>query len=136
MSSIFIKRIYEKPCTTDGVRILVDRLWPRGVSKDAADLHFWCKEIAPSANLRTWFDHRPDRFSEFKTRYLLELRSNPAVPELLEKVDNRRVTLLYAAHDKKINHAVVLANYLRNYAQPSAASTTPKAQAARPRSGS
>lgn len=77
MTSISIKRIYEKPVPADGMRILVDRLWPRGVSKDAAALDLWCKEIAPSPELRAWFDHRENRFAEFKKRYLLELRSNP-----------------------------------------------------------
>src|SRR5580698_10005180 len=115
MASIQIKRIYEKPTLTDGMRILVDRLWPRGVSKEAAALDLWCKEIAPSPELRTWFDHREDRFAEFKKRYLLELRSNPIVPELLADIGKRKATLLYAAHDEAVNHAVVLAEYLRSY---------------------
>src|SRR6201999_4391640 len=112
MASIQIKRIYEKPASTDGMRILVDRLWPRGVSKDAAGLDLWAKEIAPTPELRTWFDHREDRFAEFKKRYLLELRSNPAVPDVVAQVGRRKATLLYGAHDPKTNHAVVLQGYL------------------------
>ena len=74
MSSLRIKRVYERPSPEDGVRILVDRLWPRGLRKDAAALDHWCKDIAPSPNLRKWFDHREDRFDEFKKRYRLELK--------------------------------------------------------------
>jgi uncharacterized protein YeaO (DUF488 family) len=115
MASIAIKRVYDKRTSADGMRVLVDRLWPRGVSKDAAALDLWCKEIAPSPELRTWFDHREDRFAEFKKRYLLELRSNPIVPELLADIGKRKATLLYAAHDEAFNHAVVLADYLQSY---------------------
>jgi uncharacterized protein YeaO (DUF488 family) len=115
MPSIAIKRIYEKRASADGMRILVDRLWPRGVSKDAAALDLWCKEIAPSPELRTWFDHREDRFAEFKKRYLLELRSNPAVPDLVSAIGKKKATLLYGAHEAKVNHAVVLAGYLKGY---------------------
>jgi uncharacterized protein YeaO (DUF488 family) len=75
MAAIAIKRVYDGGASTDGMRILVDRLWPRGVSKDAAALDLWAKEVAPSPSLRTWFEHREDRFAEFKKRYLLELSS-------------------------------------------------------------
>jgi uncharacterized protein YeaO (DUF488 family) len=115
VATIAIKRVYEKPASTDGMRILVDRLWPRGVSKEAAALDLWCKEIAPTPELRTWFDHREDRFAEFKKRYLLELRSNPVVPELLGDIGKRKATLLYGAHDENTNHAVVLAEYVDGY---------------------
>jgi uncharacterized protein YeaO (DUF488 family) len=115
MASISIKRIYDKSASTDGMRILVDRLWPRGVSKEAAALDLWAKDIAPSAELRTWFDHRNDRFAEFKKRYLLELRSNPVVPELLDGIGKRKATLLYGAKDAAVNHAVVLAEYIDRY---------------------
>jgi uncharacterized protein YeaO (DUF488 family) len=115
MATISIKRIYEEPAEADGMRILVDRLWPRGVSKEAAALDLWCKDIAPTPELRTWFDHREDRFVEFKKRYLLELRSNPVVPELLGDIGKRKATLLYGAHDENTNHAVVLAGYLDDY---------------------
>jgi uncharacterized protein YeaO (DUF488 family) len=130
MASIAIKRIYEKRASADGMRILVDRLWPRGVSKDAAALDLWCKEIAPSPELRTWFDHREDRFAAFKNRYLLELRSNPIVPEFLADIGRQKATLLYAAHDEAVNHAVVLADYLRSY-RLRPASSVKKATAAR-----
>ena len=115
MTSIQIKRIYEKPASTDGMRILVDRLWPRGVSKDAASLDLWAKEIAPTPELRTWFDHREDRFAEFKKRYLLELRANLTVPDVVKGIGKRKATLLYGAKDAAINHAVVLAGYLNGY---------------------
>ena len=113
MSSIQIKRIYEQAAAGDGVRILVDRLWPRGLRKEAAALDLWCKDIAPTPELRKWFDHREDRFAEFKTRYLRELKTNPAVPEILRSIGSRNSTLLYAAHDPAINHAVILASYLK-----------------------
>ncbi|OSJ32590.1 hypothetical protein BSZ19_18425 [Bradyrhizobium japonicum] len=115
MITISIKRVYDKPSSRDGVRILVDRLWPRGMSKDAAALDLWCKELAPTPALRTWFDHRSDRFAEFKGRYLLELRSNPAVPDLVSQIGTRRATLLYGAKNRAVNHAVVLAGYLESY---------------------
>jgi uncharacterized protein YeaO (DUF488 family) len=124
MASFATKRVYEEADPTDGIRILVDRLWPRGVSRKAAALDLWCKEIAPSPELRTWFDHREERFSEFKRRYLLELHSNPAVPELLSSVGKRKATLLYAAHAEAFNHAIVLADYLRAYRLRQAPSTT------------
>ncbi|MDB5611012.1 MAG: hypothetical protein JWP25_7912 [Bradyrhizobium sp.] len=112
MASILIKRVYEQPSPGDGVRILVDRLWPRGVRKEAAALDFWNKDVAPTPGLRTWFDHRPDRFAEFKKRYIDELKSNPAVSEVLGQIGRKKSTLLYAARDPAINHAVVLAEFL------------------------
>ena len=112
MASIKIKRAYEPPSLKDGMRILVDRLWPRGLRKDAASLDLWSKDIAPTTSLRVWFDHRADRFSEFKQRYRDQLRSNPAVTELLRQIGRRNATLLYAAHDPAVNHAVVLAEFL------------------------
>src|ERR1700759_1551618 len=99
MASIEIKRVYDKPASADGMRILVDRLWPRGVSKAAAAVDFWCKEIAPSPELRTWFDPHENRFADFKKRYLLELGSNPVVPGLLGDIGKRKATLLYGAYD-------------------------------------
>ncbi len=111
--SIRIKRVYERPAPEDGVRILVDRLWPRGLSKEAAALDHWCKDIAPSPGLRSWFDHREDRFDEFEQRYRLELKANPALTEFRKLVKTGKVTLLYAARDEKVNHAVVLAEYVQ-----------------------
>jgi uncharacterized protein YeaO (DUF488 family) len=112
MATIETKRIYDEAEPTDGVRILVDRLWPRGVRKDKAALDHWCKDVAPTPGLRKWFDHRQDRFSEFKQRYLLELKSNPAVPEILGNIGKRKATLLYGARDPQVNHAAVLADFL------------------------
>ena len=112
-----IKRIHEAPEPSDGRRVLVDRLWPRGVSKDRAALDEWQKDLAPSVELRQWFDHDPARFKEFSAHYLDELRGNPAVDTFLADVRGRHTTLLYAAKDPGINHAVVLARYL-NRRQP------------------
>jgi uncharacterized protein YeaO (DUF488 family) len=108
-----LKRIYEPAARGDGYRILVDRLWPRGVSKDAAEIDHWLKGVAPSPDLRKWFGHRPDRFDEFATRYRTELDSNASVDELRSLIDaHRTVTLLYGAKDESCNHAVVLAGFL------------------------
>jgi uncharacterized protein YeaO (DUF488 family) len=113
-SKLNIKRIYEKPSRTDGTRILVDRIWPRGVSKKKAALDGWLKDIAPSTRLRKWFGHVPERFSEFRRRYRADLRSNKtAVKELRDLLKKGRATLLYSAHDEKYNQARVLAEYLR-----------------------
>ena len=111
--SFCIKRIYDDAVPADGYRVLVDRLWPRGVSKEQAALDLWLKEISPSPELRVWFDHRADHFADFTTRYVAELDTNPAVAELEELGQaNPTVTLLYGAKDPKINHAIVLADYL------------------------
>lgn len=107
-----IKRIYESPRPADGTRILVDRLWPRGVKKADARLDAWLKDVAPSAELRLWFGHIPARFAEFRRRYKAELTGNPAVGELRKLGTRKRVTLLYAAHDAEINHARVLLSIL------------------------
>lgn len=111
MRSVVIKRIYERPAEGDGTRILVDRLWPRGVSKAKAALGGWAKEAAPSPALRKWFDHRPERFAEFRKRYRAELKGNPALEDL--RALPGKVTLLYGARDPKINHAAVLAQMLK-----------------------
>jgi uncharacterized protein YeaO (DUF488 family) len=112
MASIAIKRAYEQPLAKDGKRILVDRLWPRGLRKDKAAFDLWSKDIAPTSSLRVWFDHRADRFAEFKRRYRDELKSNPAVTEVLKQIGRNKTTLVYAAHDPAVNHAVVLAEFL------------------------
>ncbi len=112
MASIEIKRAYEPPSPKDGKRILVDRLWPRGLSKAKAALDFWDKDVAPTTALRKWFDHRTDRFAEFKQRYRNELKSNPAVPDILRHIGRSKTTLVYAAHDPAVNHALVLADFL------------------------
>jgi uncharacterized protein YeaO (DUF488 family) len=108
-----VKRIYDAPAPDDGFRVLVDRLWPRGVSREKAALDLWLKDLAPSPNLRTWFGHDPTKFEEFRVRYAEELRANPAVGELQRLLhENSRVTLLYAARDPRCNHALVLRDYL------------------------
>lgn len=113
---IQLKRIYEDPVEDDGYRVLVDRLWPRGVSKKAARLDEWLKDIAPSTELRKWFDHDSDKFEEFSKRYQGELtQKEEVVNQLLEKAKNQQVTLLYAAKDEQLNHAVVLKEFLVTY---------------------
>lgn len=111
---IQIKRIYDTPSKQDGYRVLVDRLWPRGVSKQRAALDLWFKDIAPSGELRTWFGHKPERFEEFSHKYADELTNNSAAVETLKNLlkDNQILTLLYAAKDPAINHAVVLRRFL------------------------
>src|SRR5215475_5126800 len=101
-----IKRIYEPVSPKDGIRVLVDRLWPRGIKKADAHLAHWLKDLAPSPALRVWFGHKPERFSEFRERYEAELAGNPALTELHKLGSKRPVTLLYAAHDPAVNHAV------------------------------
>lgn len=107
------KRIYEDISKDDGYRVLVDRLWPRGVSKEDARLDEWCKEIAPSTELRKWFNHDVAKFDEFSNRYRAELTQNEEVVDrLLKKAEGQKVTLLYAAKDKEHNHANVLKDFL------------------------
>lgn len=112
MPTISIKRVYEEPGTREGLRVLVDRLWPRGLTKERTAIDMWMKEVAPSPSLRTWFDHREDRFDEFRRRYRAELDHNPAAAEFRALAAQRKVTLVYGARDEHINHAVVLAGWL------------------------
>lgn len=108
-----IKRIYEAPSEEDGFRVLVDRLWPRGVSKERAALGEWLKEIAPSTALRTWYGHDPGKFPEFEKKYQAELSKNPAVRRLRDLVaDHETVTLLFAARSPW-NEAKVLQDFLK-----------------------
>ncbi|WP_298215079.1 DUF488 domain-containing protein [Acidocella sp.] len=110
------KRIYDPPDPSDGTRVLVDRLWPRGLSKESAALTLWLKEIAPSPELRRWFNHDPARWQEFIHRYRAELASNEtAVNEIRDLLKHGPLTLLYGAHDTEHNHAIVLADYLRHH---------------------
>ncbi|TLG76847.1 DUF488 family protein [Methylocystis sp. B8] len=116
MAAIALKRVYDSAKAEDGTRVLVDRLWPRGLSKTKAHIDFWVKDVAPSDTLRRWFGHRPERWEEFEKRYRAEL----ATPETQQQIDAIRdlarkdhVTLLYAAHDEAMNNAVVLRDYLR-----------------------
>lgn len=113
MPRILIKRIYEPPSEEDGFRVLVDRIWPRGVSKKDAAIDHWAKDIAPSTELRKWFNHDPVRWNEFQKRYQLELENQvSALRQVLEKGGSRRLTLLFAAKDIEHNQAVVLKHVL------------------------
>jgi uncharacterized protein YeaO (DUF488 family) len=111
--SFRIKRVYEAPSSQDGVRVLVDRLWPRGVGKEAAKLDFWLKDVAPSPALRRWFGHLPERFAEFSRKYQKELKGNAAFEQLRKLGQRQTVTLLYGARDPLVNHAIVLQAALR-----------------------
>jgi uncharacterized protein YeaO (DUF488 family) len=111
--SFQIKRVYEPANPSDGVRVLVDRLWPRGVKKSSAHLDHWMKDVAPSPSLRLWFGHKPERFAEFSKRYKKELSGNAELAELRKLGRSARVTLLYGARDPEVNHAVVLQSVLR-----------------------
>jgi uncharacterized protein YeaO (DUF488 family) len=111
---IRLKRAYEPASAEDGYRVLVDRLWPRGVSKQQAKLDEWEKELSPSSELREWFGHEPGRFAEFRQRYTDELRANaPRLKELRRRAATGTLTLVYSAHDSEHNDAVVLAEVLR-----------------------
>lgn len=113
MKPIIIKRIYEEPSENDGYRILVDRLWPRGVSKERADLEEWDKNIAPSTELRKWFEHKEERLEEFALKYKEELLHQVDELNRIRKIaETKQVSLLYGAKDPKINHAVILRNLL------------------------
>ncbi len=110
---IKIKRIYETYSPKDGQRIFVDRLWPRGLSKEKANVDLWLKDIAPSPGLRKWFSHDPEKWSEFQVRYQRELDNNKEAVQLLRtQLKTVTITLVYGAKDKQHNNAVVLANYL------------------------
>jgi uncharacterized protein YeaO (DUF488 family) len=122
---IRLKRAYESPSPADGYRVLIDRLWPRGVSKAEAGLDEWAKELAPSAELRRWFGHDPERFAEFCRRYVSELRNErPRLAELRRRARRGRLTLVYSAHDIEHNDAVVIAEVLRR-GLPSLTEATP-----------
>jgi len=110
--NIMLKRAYDPPARTDGERILVDRLWPRGVAKAKAGIDLWLKDVAPSTALRQWFGHAPEKWSEFKKRYRAELKDNPALSELRARLRQGRITLIYAARDRLHNEAVVLKQIL------------------------
>lgn len=109
---VVTKRIYEPATADDGYRVLVDRLWPRGVSHERAALDLWLKEIAPSAELRVWYGHQDDRFSEFARRYTVELDGNPAVAHLRDVIAGHAVTTLLYGAKTPLNEAAVLADYL------------------------
>lgn len=119
MTKVTLKRVYQSPARTDGCRILVDRIWPRGLTKTKAAVDLWLKDVAPSTSLRRWFGHRPERWAEFRQRYLKELRSSgEAAGALLDAASqHRHVTLLFSARDEKRNQAVVLQGFLKRKLQ-------------------
>ncbi|MDD2197270.1 MAG: DUF488 domain-containing protein [Bacteroidales bacterium] len=113
MKTIRIKRIYDEPAEDDGSRILVDRIWPRGVSKEKANLDEWNKDIAPSTELRKWFDHKEERFEEFTLKYRNELKEKEEQLNELRKIANSEpISLLYAAKSPILNNAIVLKDVL------------------------
>lgn len=116
MTKLGTRNVRDAPDSDDGHRILVDRIWPRGLSKEEARLGDWFKEVAPSDELRTWFGHDPEKFDEFRRRYRSELDDNDAVPDLRKVLrEHDAVTLLHGAKDHEHNNAVVLLEYLRDH---------------------
>jgi len=109
---IKIKRVYDEPSKDDGYRILVDRLWPRGLSKDRAKIDLWLKEIAPSGKLREWFSHEPSKWEEFKKRYRRELQPKKDLLDRIRSLEKERgiVTLVYSSREERYNNAVALCN--------------------------
>lgn len=113
LKKIHTKRIYESPAASDGTRILVDRLWPRGVAREEARIDAWIKDVAPSDTLRRWYSHKPEKWPEFRARYIAELKHNPAVVELQDMASkSKTITLLFAAKDNLRNNATVLREFL------------------------
>ena len=113
MHPIRLRRVYDAPGSEDGFRVLVDRLWPRGLAKEKLACDLWLKEIAPSPGLRRWFGHVPERWEEFRRRYIAELDHQPElVAQLRERARTSPLTLLYAARDEVHNQAMVLKEYL------------------------
>ena len=113
---IKLKRIYEKPEENDGFRLLVDRLWPRGLNKQKTKIDLWLKDIAPSDNLRKWFSHDPKKWKGFKSKYEKELENNPLLQKIKQlENENKIITFLYSAKDEKHNNAVALYEILMNY---------------------
>lgn len=114
--SLTVKRVYDPPSPQDGYRVLVDRLWPRGLKKDTAALDLWAKEVGPSRELRQWFGHEPNRWEGFRHRYAGELDAAPETWQALaEKARRHHVTLLFGARDEEHNNAVALKAYLENH---------------------
>jgi len=111
-----IKRVYDLPAKEDGFRILVDRLWPRGISKEKAKIDLWLREIAPSDNLRKWFSHDPKKWKKFKEKYEVELKNKKELLRKIKQIEEEKetVTLLYAAKDEKCNNAIILSDALKN----------------------
>jgi uncharacterized protein YeaO (DUF488 family) len=114
-SNVHVKRIYDPSESGDGYRVLIDHFWPRGVSRERAKLDDWARELAPSDQLRRWFDHVPERFDEFHARYRTELAAHAdRIEELRTRARNEPLTIVYAARDREHNNAVVLAELVRD----------------------
>lgn len=112
---ITLKRAYDDASASDGYRVLVDRLWPRGIKKEQLALDLWLKDVAPSTQLRQWFKHDPEKFDEFKNKYKHQLGANNAVDELKDLAKKHsKITLVYAAKDPTVNHAAILKDYLES----------------------
>jgi uncharacterized protein YeaO (DUF488 family) len=113
-ANIRIKRVYDTPSEDDGLRVLVDRLWPRGLRKSGSHIDFWAKELAPTTALRKWFNHEEHKFKEFRLSYLEELSfRQDIVRKIFEQADNGKITLLFAAADRLHNQAIVLQDFLK-----------------------
>lgn len=114
MPAVQIKRVYEPLATTDGFRVLVDRIWPRGVKKETAHADVWLKDVAPSTALRKWFNHEPEKWPEFTRKYTAELKRADAMEQLLDIIrKHEKTTLLYSAHDEQQNQALVLQEFIK-----------------------
>lgn len=109
-----IKRVYEEPSPEDGLRILVDRIWPRGIKKEKLAMHSWEKELAPSTELRKWYGHDPEKYEEFKARYFAELDSNSAAIDFIDRISgyDGTITLIFSAKDMEHSNAAVLADWM------------------------
>jgi uncharacterized protein YeaO (DUF488 family) len=126
MGKIFVKRVYEPATASDGFRMLVDRLWPRGLSKEAAKLDLWLPDLGPSTTLRQWFNHDPARWAEFQRRYHAELQKNTALlATITEQAKISPVTLLYSAKDEQHNQAVALRSFLKRPSSQNPITRTP-----------
>ena len=113
--AIRVKRIYEPASPSDGTRILVDRLWPRGISKENAKIEFWARDLAPSDDLRKWYGHEPDKWKKFKSRYFKELDNNSAALAALSPyLHADRVTLVFSSREEKLNNATALKEYIES----------------------
>ncbi len=113
--SIALKRAYDEPVTSDGTRVLVERLWPRGLSKERAHIDLWLKDVAPSTELRKWYNHDPQKFHEFRRRYEIELQSEVAqnaLAKLREIAKRGQLTLVFAAHDTEHSNAIILQDFV------------------------
>lgn len=112
-TNVSIKRVYVPPEKSDGFRVLIDRLWPRGLSKEKAKVDLWLKEIAPSTALRKWFNHEPEKWKQFEKKYRDEIKKNPEALQVLKsKMKEGKLTLVYGAKEERFNDAVVLQNLL------------------------